>query len=369
MPTYVRVTEPDLFAFTRRVFEAAGMPPENATLVADNLTQGELHGLGSHGVSRLLPVYVKRLRVGAVNASPNVTVVRRKGSTAVVDGDNGPGAVVGTFAMNLALELAQEHSAGWVAARNSNHYGAAFLYARMALPLGMIGFSSTAAVPQVAPYGGNAAALGTNPLCIAVPGGERGPIILDMATTVVARGKVQLAALEGKSIPLGWAVDAQGRPTADAVAGSKGRMVPLGGYKGYGLALMVEVFSSILAGAAFGRGIGELFADFDRGQRMGHFFGALDVAAFMPVEQFRRRIDDLIAYVKGMPLAEDAEEILVPGEPEARKAAEYRVAGIPIEQDVLATMNGVAAELGVEPLRAIDGTQMNANRPSSLVTA
>jgi len=353
MATYVRVSESDLFDFTRRVFVAAGMPPENAALVADNLTQGELHGLGSHGVSRLLPVYVKRVRVGAFNSTPNVTVVQRKGSTAVVDGDNGPGAVVGTFAMDLALELAQEHSSGWVVARNSNHYGAAFLYTRKALPLGMIGFSTTAAVPQVAPYGGNAAALGTNPLCIAVPGGERGPIILDMATTVVARGKVQLAALEGKPIPLGWAVDAQGRPTTDPVEGSKGRMLPLGGYKGYGLAVMVEVFSSILSGAAFGRGIGELFADFDRGQGMGHFFGALDVSAFMPVDAFRRRIDDLIAYLKGMPLAEGAEEILVAGEPEARKAAEYRVTGIPIEQDVLATINGVAAELGVSPLQGM----------------
>jgi len=353
MPTYVRVTESDLFAFTRRVFEAAGMSPENAALVANNLTQGELHGLGSHGVSRLLAIYVKRVRAGAVNANPNLAVVRRKGSTAVVDGDNGPGAVVGTAAMRLALELAQEHSSGWVAARNSNHYGAAFLYARMALPLGMIGFSTTAAVTQVAPYGGNAAALGTNPVCIAVPGGERGPIIVDMATTVVARGKVQLAALEGKSIPLGWAVDAQGRPTTDAAAAAKGRMLPLGGYKGYGLALMMEVFSSILSDSAFGRGIGGLFADFDRGQRLGHFFGALDVSAFMPVDTFRGRIDDLIVYIKGMPLAEGADEILVPGEPEARKAAEYRVAGIPIEQDVVATMNGVAAELGVSPLQGI----------------
>jgi len=359
MPTYVRVSEADLFAFTRRVFEAAGMPPGNAALVADNLTQGELHGLGSHGVSRLLAIYVKRLRMGAINPHPNVTVVRRTGSTAVVDGDNGPGAVVGTAAMRLALELAQEHRSGWVAARNSNHYGAAFLYTRMALPQGMIGFSTTAAVPQVAPFGGDAAALGTNPLCIAVPGGERGPIILDMATTVVARGKVQLAALEGKPIPPGWAVDAQGRPTTDAAAAVKGRMLPLGGYKGYGLALMVEVFSSILSGAEFGQGIGELFADFDRGQRMGHFFGALDVAAFLPVEEFRRRIDDLITYLKGMPLAEDAEEILIPGEPEARKAAEYRLAGIPIEREVVATLNDVAAELGVPPLPLRDTTRVN----------
>jgi LDH2 family malate/lactate/ureidoglycolate dehydrogenase len=357
MPVYRRVDEGELSRFTRAILEAVGTPPENAALVADNLVQGELHGLGSHGVSRLLTTYAVRLQEGGINPRPNVRVVRQRGGVAVVDGDDGPGAVVGNTCMRLALDLAREHGSGWVSARRSSHYGAAFLYTRQALPLGMIGISTTAAVPQVAPFGGTKAALGTNPLCFAIPGGKRGDIILDMATTVVARGKVQLYALEGKPIPLGWALDAEGRPTTDAVAASKGRMLPLGGYKGYGLTLMVEVFSSLLGGAPFGAFIGPLFNANTQPQGMGHFFGALDVSAFQEVDEFRARVDGLIAYVKGNPLAEGFEEILIPGEPEARAAAHNRAVGIPIATDVIATMNELAAKLGLAPLALRPGTE------------
>jgi L-2-hydroxycarboxylate dehydrogenase (NAD+) len=354
MTVYERVDEAELLRFTTELLAATGTPRENAAIVADNLVQGELHGLGSHGVSRLLDIYVKRLCAGGINQRPKISVVQRRGSTAVVNGDYGPGAMVGQYAMRLAIELAKEHGSGWVTAHHSSHYGAAFLFAREALPLGMIGFSTTAAVPTVTPFGGRSKALGTNPLCIAVPGGQRGNIILDMATSVVARGKIQLAALEGKSIPLGWAVDAEGQPTTDPVAAAKGWGLPLGGdsgYKGYGLALMVEIFSSILAGAPFGSQIGGLFFDLDRSQDMGHFFGALDVAGFMNVDAFRARIDELIAYIKSVPKAEGVDEILVPGEPEARMAAQYRVEGIPLAEDVLATINQLAAEMSVAPLR------------------
>jgi LDH2 family malate/lactate/ureidoglycolate dehydrogenase len=334
MPVYRRIAAAEIERFARQVLETAGLPPEHAAVVADNLTQGELHGLGSHGVSRLLDIYTRRFQAGGFNPRPEIRLLRRHKGTAVVDGDDGPGAVVGRFAMNLALELAAEHGSGWVTARNSAHFGAAFLFAREALPRDMIGFASTAAVPQVAPFGGRERALGTNPICVAVPGGERGNIILDMATTVVAHGKVEVCH----------------RPTTDAVAGSKGSMLPLGGYKGYGLALMVEVFSSILAGAQFGDRIGGLFTGLDEPQRMGHFFGAMEIEGFMDPAEFRRGIDELIAYVKGNPLAEGYDEILVPGEPEARKAAEYGRDGIPVAEDVIAILNGLGAEHGVAPL-------------------
>ena len=235
--------------------------------------------------------------------------------------------------------------------RNSSHYGAAFLFAREALPKGMIGFSMTSAVPQMAPWGGREKGLGTNPICIAVPGGERGDVILDMATTVVARGKVQLAALEGKDIPLGWAVDGDGQPTTDAVEASKnGRMLPLGGYKGYGLSLMVEIFCSVLSGASITNEIGSLFGDLKEPPNIGHFFGAMDVSTFMPLGLFRSRTDWLIESLKSVPLEEGTEEILVPGEPEARKAAQYRAEGIPLAVDVIDTLNETGASLGVSPL-------------------
>jgi len=351
MTVYHRVDYDELFRFTRQVFVACGMSGEHAATLAENLAQGELHGLGSHGVSRLLPVYVRRLRQGGMNPRPCMRVVHRRGTTGLVDGDDGPGAVVGQFAMDLVLEMAREHGSGWVAARNSSHYGAAFIYARRALPEGMIGFATTAAIPMVLPYGGREPALGTNPICVAVPGGERGDIILDMATSVVARGKVQLAVLEHKDIPEGWAVDRAGNATTSAVEGANGYLLPLGGYKGYGLAIIAEVLSSVLSGAAVAGQIGAMFSNADAPQRMGHFFGALDVTGFMPLDEFRGRVDDLIAYLKSTPRQEGVEEILVPGEPEARKAAEYRVAGIPLAEDVVAAIGVVAEELGVEPVR------------------
>ena len=348
-----RVQEAELTRFTREVFAACDMTPEHAATLADNLVQGELHGLGSHGVSRLLPTYVERLRRGGINPRPAPRILSRRGTTGVVDGDDGPGAVVGQFAMDLVLEMAREHGSGWVAVRNSTHFGAAFLYARRALAEAMIGLATTAAIPMVLPYGGRAPALGTNPICIAVPGGERGPIILDMATSVVARGKIQLAVVEHKDIPLGWAVDHDGNPTTSAVEGAKGYLLPMGAYKGYGLAAIVEVFSSVLSGAAIGAGIGAMFTDMDKPQGMGHFFGALDVSGFMPLDEFRWRMDALIGYLKSTPLAEGVEEILVPGEPEARKAAAYRVEGIPLAEGVVSAVQQVAADLGVEPLQVI----------------
>jgi len=350
MTEYQRAHQHELERFARQVFATCGLSPEHAGILADNLVQGELHGLGSHGVSRLLPVYVKRLQAGGMNPTPHVRAVRQKGTLALIDGDAGPGAIVGDYAMGLALEMSSQHGSGWVAARNSSHFGAAFLYARRALACGMIGFATTAAVPMVLPYGGRKPALGTNPICVAVPGGECGDVVLDMATSVVARGKVQLAVLEGKDIPAGWAVDQDGNPTTSAVKATSGYMLPLGGYKGTGLATIVEVLSSVLSGAAITMQIGGLFVDCDRPQEMGHFFGAIDIEGFMPLDEFRARMDRLVGSIKDTPRMEGVEEILVPGEPEARKAAANGAEGIPLAENVVTTLNKVAQDLGVEPL-------------------
>jgi LDH2 family malate/lactate/ureidoglycolate dehydrogenase len=355
MTVYLRIAESEVYRVAREAFEAVGVPAEHAAVVARNLTQGELHGLGSHGVSRLLPVYVRRFQDGGFNAQPQVRVVRQKKGAALLDGDGGPGAVVGQQAIHLAIELAKEHGSGWVGANNSNHFGAAFLFAQEALAQGMIGFATTNAVPQAAAFGGTRKVLGTNPLCIAVPGGLRGPIILDMATTVVARGKIQLAALEGHDIPLGWALDPDGNPTTDAVQAAKAeaRLLPLGGYKGYGLALIVEILSAVLTGAAVGNQIGSLFTKTDEPGGMGHFFGALDLTAFMPLDAFQARMDALIADMKNGPLEPGAEEILVPGERERRYAESYRREGIPIAEDVVATLDDLADTLGVAPMQRL----------------
>lgn len=348
MSPNTRIEEDALRRFACELFQAAGVGSENAAIVADNLVQGELHGLGSHGVSRLLPIYARRFRQGGTNPDPDVRILRQDRGSAVLDGDAGPGSVVGNRAMQMAIELAREHGSGWVAVRNSSHFGAAFIFAQQAPAEDMIGFTTTNAVAQVAPYGGRKKALGTNPLCIAVPGGERGDLILDMATSVVARGKIQLAALEGKSIPGDWGVDEDDQPTTDP--NRVGRQLPIGGYKGYGLGLMVEVFSALLADAARSPQVGSLFSDLDRPQKIGHFFGALDIAGFVAPDLFRRRVDALIASMKEVPLVPGSEQILVPGEREARAAAENRERGIPLAPEVLAEFEKLADEFDVAPL-------------------
>ncbi len=350
MTIYLRVDEAELLRFTREVFEAVGVPTANALTVAENLVAGEVHGLGSHGPSRLLRPYVERFRRGGTKSDPDVHIVSRSRGCAVVDGDDGPGAVVGKFAMELAIELAREHGSGWVAVRNSSHFGPAFVFGRLALPHDMIGMSSTDSVPMVAPWGGREKALGTNPLCVTVPGLNTSGITLDMATTVVARGKVQLAALEGRDIPPNWALDIDGHPTTDPNRAAQ--MVPVGDYKGYGLALLVDVFCALLSGAATSADVGQLFSRPDQPQHMGHFFGAMDIAAFCPAQVFKARVDELVLAMKGNPLREGFDQILVPGEPESLKAAEYRANGIPMAIDVVNEMNEIGAEVGVSPLQA-----------------
>lgn len=349
--TSLRVQETELLRFAQEVLQAAGAPPEHAAVIADNLVQGELHGLASHGVSRLLEVYAERIAGGGINPRPHIAIVRRDRGCALIDGDNGPGAVVGRAAMLMAIELAKEHGSGWVAVRNSSHYGAAFLFARIALPYNMIGFSTTNTVPQMAPFGGRDKLLGTNPLCIAVPGGKWGPIILDMATTQVSRGKVQVAIIEGKPIPLGWGVDKDDRPTTDP--SKVQRLLPLGGYKGYGLALIVEILSAVLSGAMVGTQVGNMFNAPSTPQRLGHFFGALDISAFGSIKEFKERMDALITYIKSSTLEEGASEIFVPGEPEARTAHINRREGIPLSQEVYAIMERLAERYGVRPLRTL----------------
>ncbi len=353
MTDYVRIAADELDRFTLAVLTKAGMRRDVAVSVTESLVQGELHGLGSHGVSRLLQNYCQRIEHGGMNGDPHPVVLAQSNTTALIDADDSPGAFVGITAMDMAIDMAGQNGCGMVGVRNSAHFGAAFFFAQRAVAKGMIGFATTAAVPMVLPTGGIAPALGTNPLCIGVPGGETSGIMLDMATSVVARGKVQLAALEGHDIPLGWAVTKDGQPTTDAQAGSNGYLLPLGGYKGYGLGLIAEVFSSVLTGAMMTSDIGGLFSNLAKPQSLGHFVGALDVSRFMPIDAFRERIDEVIRRIKATPLEPDVEEILIPGEPEQRRAAENRQKGIPLSEDVMNIMNKLSAQYGVAQLKTL----------------
>lgn len=331
--------------FCQQVFEAAGLSRDDAFLVADALIDADLRGVSTHGLVRF-PIYVTRLRKGLVNAKPQMQVVRTKGTTLVLDGDHGFGQVVGAEGMRRAVGLAREHGVGLCAIRNGTHLGALAYIAAMALPHQMIGITLTITNPVIAPWGGVVPKLGNNPLAVAVPAGNRPPVILDMACSQVARGNLILASKLGKTIPSTWALDERGQPTQDPDAGLRGSLMPVGGHKGAGLALVVAILGGLLAGAPFGAGCGDIF-DMTRPQRFGHLVMALDIAACCPLPEFLQAMDGMIRDLKSSSRAEGVEEIWMPGELEMRRREERQRDGFPVSRVVLDEVRAVGAEFGV----------------------
>jgi LDH2 family malate/lactate/ureidoglycolate dehydrogenase len=332
--------------FAKAMFVARGLADEAAAIVADNLLHADLRGHASHGVTRI-PIYLERLDRGVVNARPDIRVTRTRPGVALVDGDNGMGAVVADLAMKQAIGLAAETGVGIASIRASNHNGPASFFAMQALEQGCIGVSSTNSPVSMAVWGSRGRALGTNPIALAVPAGRHASIVADMSSSVVARGKIVEAAKRGDPIPPGWALDAEGRPTTDPKAAEAGVVLPFAGPKGSALAVLVDVLCGVLSGAAFGRLVSNLYADFSNPQNNGQFMMAIDVAGFMPPEDFRRRVDDLVDMLKATPRAAGVEEILMPGEPEARSAAQRTRAGIPLPANVIEDLRKAAEAAGV----------------------
>ncbi|HLZ10467.1 MAG TPA: Ldh family oxidoreductase, partial [Chloroflexota bacterium] len=264
------------------IFEGVGQPPGDTAIVADSLVQADLRGVSSHGVVRV-PTYVAGLRDGSINPRPALDVVVDSGSRAVVDGDNGMGQVAAQRATELAIDLARRHGIGAVGLRRSRHCGAMAYWANQALAADCIGIATTNAGLNMAPTGGRDKIVGNNPVAIAVPTNLQWPFVLDMATSVVAGGKLDVAAIRGEKIPLDWATDTDGRPTDDAVVGRRGLLLPVGGPKGYGLAVILDVLSGVLTGARFGGGLGPAGS--------GQFFMAVQIEGFMPVAEFKNRMD------------------------------------------------------------------------------
>jgi len=358
--TEVRVQAEPLKLFCRRVFEKLDVPPQDAHVTADNLVQADLRGIGSHGVARLRR-YVNGLRNGMMLAHPNVQVAHETATTALIDGGGGLGQPVSMRAMKLAIQKAQESGAGFVAVRNSNHYGIAGYYALMALEYEMIGISMTNADVLVVPTFGRDAMLGTNPISVAAPAGQERPFVLDMATSTVPRGKLEVYQRQSKPMPLGWATDERGVPTEDAgrvldnfATRAGGGLLPLGGagelmsgHKGYGLALLVDILCGVLPGAGYANTIYPKTPD---GKPLpadvGHFFGALRVDAFRPVDEFKATLDDIIRRLKDSPKAEGAERIYIHGEKEFEMEEERRVNGVVLHPKVVADLQAIAQELG-----------------------
>jgi len=331
------------------MFVRLGLPSDDAADVADSLVTADLRGVHSHGVARM-DIYIRRLELGLFNPRPSIRVERTGASVAVVDGDNGMGAVVATRCARLASDIAAETGVGVVTARSSNHYGAAAHYLSIPLARNQIGITCSNAPPTTAPFGGREAVIGTNPLGFAVPAGSFPPIVGDLATSAVARGKIVLAHKRGEAIPEGLAVDSEGRPTTDAGAALDGALLTFGGHKGSALAILVEVLAGALSGAKMLRQIPEFFTNLETPSGFGHFFLTIDVSRFMDVEMFLRRVDLMSAMLKACPPADGFAEVITPGERAGRLEAERRRDGIPLPADTRAALDTLARRLNVTPL-------------------
>ena len=333
-----------LESWVRELLEGAGLVDDAAAIVARSLVETNLRGIDSHGVLRV-PIYIERLRAGLVNYDPEPFVVSEDGAVAIVDADGGPGQVAGYFATDLAVRLAGDLGVGVVSVRGSSHYGAAGLYALHAARQGLLALSTTNAEPYVVPYGGSAPALGTNPIAFAAPSTDA-VFVLDMATSQVAIGKVFLAREQGTAIPETWAVDERGAPTTDAEAARSA--VPLGGYKGYGLALMVEVLSGLFGGAGFTHSIGDMYNDFSRAQDVGHFFLVIDPERTVGRDAFADALERLLAELRANPPAAGFGEVLVAGDPELREQSLRSRDGIPLPDSLFETLASLSRELGAD---------------------
>jgi LDH2 family malate/lactate/ureidoglycolate dehydrogenase len=342
--------------FCTKLLAGTGVPWEEAEIVAKVLVDTSLDGIDTHGISRL-PIYLTRLQNGRINAKPNIKITQTAPAIAILDGDNGLGQLAAVRAMEKAIELAGQAGVGVVPARHSNHFGAATYYCKLAVHAGMIGMALTNSPSGIPPWGGRKPYFGTNPISFGFPTGDT-PIVVDMSSSNVARGNIILAAREGRSIPEGWAIDGDGKPTTNAEKALEGAVLPLGGAKGYALALAVEMFSGIISGSSFGHHVGWIYDDSLEPTNVGHFFIALNVENFMPMPEYVDRVEQMKSEIRSAPLAEGFDGILLPGERKQMKAAKRAREGIPVGNGLLKELNEIAVSLGIMTLKPCRGEQL-----------
>lgn len=345
----INVSAAKLSAFCVTCFKKLGLSPQNARLVAGNLIFANLRGVDSHGVIRM-KIYAERLRAGGFKLNARPKVVSEHESTALIDASHGVGQAAAAAAMKLAIAKAKKTGTAVVSVRNSNHFGASAFYAVRALQEGMIGFASTNAGPTMAPTGGREARLGNNAMAIAVPAGKFPPIVLDMATGAVAWGKIFVAQQEKRKIPATWALDKNGVPTDDPnAAAHQGLIQPFGGYKGYGLSLLIDILTGVLSGGGFSTHVKTLYKQIESPSQIAHTCAALRIGAFMPLAGFRRRVDEIIQLMHACPAAPGVERIFVPGEIEHETEQQRRTQGIPINAGLRDELRALGAALDVKP--------------------
>ena len=339
--------------FIARAFEAVGMPAADAASVASLMAEADLQGSDGHGVIRL-PQYVRRIRAGGVNLHPDIRIERERAGMALVNGDNGMGHLVMKRAAGMAIEKARSSGIGWVNSQFSNHAGPASLYATMPLAHDMIGlYFAVGNANHLPPWGGMDLLLSTNPIAAAIPAGREAAIVLDMATTVAAFGKVKAKAARGEAMPEGWMIDREGKPLTDPKRAEEGFLLPIGGYKGYGLALVVGVLAGTLNHAAMGREVVDFNHDDTSATNTGQAIVAIDPAAFGELDEFKASVDALIASLHASARMPGVDRIRVPGERSEELRRSQRKEGIAVAPGLLQTLDRVAGDLGIAPLPRI----------------
>lgn len=316
----------------------AGVKDEDSEIITDTLIEANLRGIDTHGVVRLPLFYLRRIKKGLISRNPQYKIIKKSPSAALLDADRGPGQVAALKAIRLAIEMAAQTGLGFVGIKNSSHFGIAAYFTMEALKEDMIGIALTQADARVAPFGACKAYLGTNPFSVAIPAKEELPLVLDMATSVTAMGKIILARKSGKDIPPGIAINKEGEITTDP--NEFEAMLPLGGAKGSGLAIIIDVLSGVLTGSSFGPHI-HFGDDFTKPELLSHLVGAINIASFTSVVDFKKRIDQMIREIKGLPVAKGFSEILLPGEKEFKVREKRLREGIPIPREIFSDLQGL----------------------------
>ena len=346
-----RIPAAQVCRFLATALEKVGMPAGDAATVAQLMTEAEVQGSDGHGVIRLIP-YSKRIRSGGLNLKPNIRIVREKPAMALLDGDNAQGHLVMKKAAEIAIAKAKNCGVAWVGAFHSNHAGPASLYARMALAHDMIGmYYAVGNANHLPPWGGLDMLLSTNPIAVAVPAGEEPPVVLDMATTVAAYGKVKAKAQRGEQMPEGWMIDRTGQPLTDPKRADEGFLLPIGGYKGYGLSLIVGLLAGTLNGAAMGTEVIDFNADYKTTTNTGQAIVAIDPDAFGDIADFKRRVDKLVREIRGSELMPGFDRVWLPGEQSHLKKQVNEREGLALPASLREQLDKFAVEIGIPLLR------------------
>lgn len=345
----ISVEKSKLQDYMTTVFTKVGVDPEVAEISANHLVYADVRGIDTHGVLRF-PIYIKRIQQGLINNNPNCRFENETDNTIILDGDNGPGQYSAHLAMEKAMEKAKDNTIGMVFVKGGNHFGAAGTYTDMAAKEGLIGFTTTNTGPLMAPTGGADRILGNNPLSFAVPRKDADPIILDMACSQVAAGKLMLAAQKGETIPENWSVDKEGKPTTNPHAGygGGGSLLPVGFHKGYGLAFIMDILAGVMSGSAYGKHVQSLY-DLNTTEPLdlGFMMMAINIESILPKEYFYTRIEDYASMISNSRPAVGKEKIYLPGEIENEEMAKRLKTGIPLNPNLFGQLRDISEELDI----------------------